>query len=241
MKRIATVWLVVLLMMVGCGESAREKTDDTPPTTQGTTASWDTLGGVLDVPQLCQYPTLPTGCEATAAAMVLQYHGEAIEPAEFAKRWLSCSGEFYWRDGEYYGPDPSEFFVGDPFSSNGYGCYAMPIVKAINQNSRWCEAALIEGETLDVLCTRYLDDGLPLLIWVTMEMREPTDGDSWILPSGEIFTWVAGEHCVVLVGYDETMVYYNDPRTGAMVGCDRGLAEERFAQLGSQAVAVEKR
>lgn len=43
----------------------------------------------LSVPALCQYPELPTGCEATAAAMVLQYYGEAITPSTLAGEWLT--------------------------------------------------------------------------------------------------------------------------------------------------------
>lgn len=52
---------------------------------------------LISVPALCQYPELPTGCESTAAAMVLKFYGTEISPAEFAessktvrKAWVTC-------------------------------------------------------------------------------------------------------------------------------------------------------
>lgn len=77
----------------------------------------------LSVPALCQYPELPTGCEATAAVMVLQYYGEAITPSTLAGEWLTCSEQFYWKNGVLYGPDPDKAFAGDPFSQNAYGLF----------------------------------------------------------------------------------------------------------------------
>ena len=81
---------------------------------------WQRMGSkgdkLLAVPALSQYPQLPTGCESTAAAMVLQYYGSSITPEEFASSWLECDGGFYTDDGVTYGPDPSMVFAGDPFS-----------------------------------------------------------------------------------------------------------------------------
>ena len=83
---------------------------------------------LIDVPAICQYPELPTGCEATAAAMVLQYYGINITAEDFAAGWLVCDAGFYSINGLQYGPDPNEVFAGDPFSEYSYGCYAGPIV-----------------------------------------------------------------------------------------------------------------
>jgi uncharacterized protein YvpB len=32
-----------------------------------------------------------------------------------------------------------------------------------------------------------------------------------MLPSGELFTWPGNEHCLVLAGYDENGLWFNDP------------------------------
>ena len=46
---------------------------------------------LIVVPPICQYPALPTGCEAVAATMVLQYYDTNITAEEFAESWLACS------------------------------------------------------------------------------------------------------------------------------------------------------
>jgi len=32
-------------------------------------------------------------------------------------------------------------------------------------------------------------------------MKEPKEGESWYLKDGSLFTWIAGEHFLVLVGF----------------------------------------
>lgn len=194
---------------------------------------------VLDVPTLCQYPSLPTGCEATAAAMVLRYYGVQVTAEEVAG-WLPCDRSFYYAEDGLHGPDPYTCFVGDPFTDDSYGCFAPVIASAVNQKAAAVTATVVNGQTLDELCA-YLDQGAPLLVWVTMELREVSDGTAWTLPNGESFVWPAGEHCMVLVGYDERVFYLNDPRSGTTVTYDRTLCETRFAQLGQQAVWIRKR
>lgn len=194
----------------------------------------------IPVPALSQYPDLPTGCESTAAAMVLQHYQEPVTPQEFASSWLSCE-EFYTVDEQTYGPDPHTAFAGNPFSAHAYGCYAEPIAAAINTHSSACQAQTITGQSLSDLCAAYIDKDRPLLIWATMQMKPSRPGNSWLLPDGSRFTWIAGEHCLVLVGYTETAYLFNDPQVGGMVSYPKEVAEKRFAALGSQAVYIEKR
>lgn len=206
---------------------------------------WQRMGSkgdkLLAVPALSQYPQLPTGCEATAATMVLQYYGSSITPEEFASSWLECDGGFYTDQGVTYGPDPSVVFAGDPFSSYSYGFFAEPIAQAVNNNSTEYKAKTIYGKSLSTLCNRYIDQGQPLLIWATMKMREPQVGNSWYLSDGTYFTWTAGEHCLVLVGYDENNYLLNDPQTGSVVAYPKEVVQARFDSLGSQAVCISLR
>lgn len=192
----------------------------------------------LSVPQISQYPTLPTGCESVAATMVLQYYGEDIQAEQFAEEWLECDSNFYYEDDTYRGPDPTEVFAGNPFSKNSYGCFAPVIEKAINENSSLCQAQTIIGESLESLCADYLNQDKPLLIWATMGMRESEEGNTWILEDGSEYTWIAGEHCLVLIGYDASHYYLNDPMSGATVGYGKEVVEARYAELGSQAVYI---
>lgn len=196
---------------------------------------------IIDVPNLCQYPELPTGCEATAAAMVLSFYGVNITAEEFAGVWLDCSNTFYTAGGALYGPDPNEVFAGDPFSESSYGCYASVIVKAVNGNSTECTALKITDKTLSELCNEYISKEKPLLIWATMSMKASKQGRKWRLSNGTEFNWIAGEHCLVLAGYGEDYYYFNDPQSGSTVAYQKDIAEKRFKELGSQAVYIYKR
>lgn len=192
----------------------------------------------IEVPLICQYPTLPTGCEATSATMVLQYYGSEISAEEFAEQWLECSDEFYSDEGVLYGPDPNEIFVGSPFFEYGFGCFAPVIANAVNNNSDIYKAEVITDVDLETLCALYIAQERPLLIWATMGMDAIFDGDSWTLEDGTYYTWIAGEHCLVLVGYDEEYYYFNDPMYGSTVSYEKTLVEARFEEVGMQAVYI---
>ena len=72
-------------------------------------------------------------------------------------------------------------------------------------------------------------------------MKEVRHGNSWYLSDGTLFTWPAGEHCYVLLGFDDDFYYFADPQTGNVVGYQKLLAEKRFRELGSQAVLIFKK
>lgn len=193
---------------------------------------------LINVPAICQYPQLPTGCEATAATMVLQYYGEDITIEEFAASWLECSDDFYMSNDELYGPDPNESFVGSPFSLSAYGCFASTIVKAVNNNSKICKAEKITNMSVDELCGNYIDNGRPILIWATTGMKESVSGTAWYLWDDSEFVWPAGEHCLVLVGYTDNYYFLNDPQSGSTVAYQKDIVEKRFNELGNQAVCI---
>lgn len=91
---------------------------------------------------------------------------------------------------------------------------------------------------MEQLCEKYIDNDMPLLIWATMNMIEPSAGNTWYLENDTAFTWIAGEHCLVLVGYNTDCYYLNDPISGSMVAYQKDIVEKRFAELGSQAVYI---
>lgn len=196
---------------------------------------------MIDVPAICQYPELPTGCESVAAAMVLRYYNADITAEEFAESWLECSENFYSKNDKLYGPDPNKVFAGNPFSENSYGCFAAPIVEAINENSTKYNAKKVTDKSLQELCVEYIDSDKPILIWATMGMKESKKGRTWYLKDGSEFTWIAGEHCLVLVGYNREYYIFNDPQSGSMVAFQKHIAEKRFRELGAQAVYIYKK
>lgn len=195
---------------------------------------------IIDVPLICQYPTLPTGCESVGATMLLQYYGIDVDEITFASNWLDTSDDFYKLDETQYGPDPNEVFVGNPFSEYSYGCFSSVILNAINHHQNQVTAHIILDKTLEELCIEYINHHQPVLIWATMRMKPLREGNSWYLPSNKLFTWPAGEHCLVLVGYDDYRYYLNDPQTGTIVSYRKKVVQERFEELHSQALVITK-
>ena len=198
---------------------------------------------VLDVPYLSQENILPNGCEAVAATMLLQYAGLDISPTDFTDRFLPC-GEVKIRWGVRFGPNPKEAYAGDPYSkSAGFGCYAPVIVKALAAAAPDGFRPLdLSGKTLQELADTYIDAGIPVAVWVTVEMGEIEKMIQWQSEDGsQSFLYPANEHCMVLVGYDDTNYYFNDPDASrGLVAYPKAAASLAYNSLGRQAVALVK-
>lgn len=242
MKRIILLAVVLVVTIVSVARNydgnVTEMISDITNTDEANIFFDEVADKSIDVVTICQYPELPTGCESVSATMLLQFYGEDVTAEEFAGNWLECSADFYNVNGTDYGPDPHKVFAGDPFSEYSYGCYADPIVDAINYNSSMCHAEKITEKSLDELCDEYIDNDEPLLVWATMNMTESYQGATWHLDDGSEFVWIAQEHCLVLVGYNDYCYFLNDPMTGSTVAYEKELVQQRFEELGSQAVHI---
>lgn len=172
--------------------------------------------------------------------MALNATGEQISVGAFIDNYLECSLRFYWSGGKYYGPDPNEYYLGDPRSENSYGCMAPPIKKALIRYFGSDErVADTTGTALPDLCKNYIDRGIPVIVWASIGMVNIVDGTAWITPDGSTFTWPINEHCLLLVGYDANKYYFNDPYTGKTVGYAKSVTEKRYERLGKQSLAVK--
>ena len=186
-------------------------------------------------------PSLPTGCEATALTIALQYDGFSAEKTDIAKTYLPKM-LFYTLNNIYYGADFQYVFPGDPMTSYGYGCYAPAIVATANayftaqKNASYAEN--LSGTSFEDLFP-YIAAGRPVVFWGTMGMRAPETGGSWTTPEGDTATWVSHEHCLVLTGYDKNAgtVSVADPLRGN-VTYDLNLVAQRYNQMGKQAVII---
>ena len=58
---------------------------------------------------------------------------------------------------------------------------------------------------------------------------------------GSYYTWTAGEHCLLLTGYDKDYYYFNDPWTNARTRYSKSLVNTRYNELGKQAVVMVKK
>ena len=73
-----------------------------------------------------------------------------------------------------------------------------------------------------------------------IDMKEAYPSASWTnVADGSTVSWLANEHCLVLVGYDRDSYYCNDPyESRGLVAIPREQLESRFKALGCQALAV---
>lgn len=190
------------------------------------------------VPFISQVEKYPTGCESVSAVMACQYAGIPITPDSFIDKYLP-KASFTYKNGNLVGYHPNDVFMGNPYTNNGFGCYAPCIETAINKFiPDSCTMVNTTGKSLSSLCSTYIDKGVPVVMWATMYMVEPGKGATWILKdTGKTFQWVSHEHCLVLTGYDSEYYYFNDPLDG-QVKYEKKLVENRYQQMGSQSLVV---
>ena len=198
---------------------------------------------VLRVPFIHQIPKYPHGCEFVSATMALQSAGIDISVEDFLE-YLDLGEYPHTENGVYYGHDPNKVFAGNPRSTQSWGCYAPVISSAIRKflDVKTYELEEMYGVSLDDLCKKYIDKGIPVIIWATISMREPYYFTSWtVKESGETVVWNEPEHCLVLTGYDDLYYYFNDPLKGASCAYARKRVETAYSGMGSQAIIVKKK
>lgn len=152
----------------------------------------------LEVTPVLQNPELPTGCEITSLSMLLQYHGFSIDKVTLAKEFLPCSDNI-----AQYTLD--DVFIGSPFASNGFGCYASVLEQTANaylqtQNSTWRAKDITGCSPKNILYT--IAAGHPVVMWETINLNEVTETPAWTTHDGRTVVWCNLEHCVLLYGYD---------------------------------------
>ncbi len=212
----------------------------------------------IDVPYIDQSGSYPTGCESVSAVMLLKFLGYELTVDDFIAQALECRN-FETREGELYGPDPCQVFCGSPYDEASFGCYSPVICRALNRifdgdlnfkkskeltflENRVYEAVDETGKSMEYLKENYLDKGMPVVFWACINMREPIVGPSWrLLDTGEIFTWISNEHCMLLVGYDAAGYWFNDPyENNGVIWYEKNLTERRHEAQHCMAVGIRQ-
>lgn len=190
--------------------------------------------GYIQVPVIYQKPELPSGCEITSLTMVLRYLGYNADKCDLADNYLA--------KGSQNAGNPWVEFLGDPRSSSGVGCYAPPIVDAakryIADNGGSHTVKNISGASVNELY-KQIDNGNPVIVWATDNMRQPHIGATW-KSGGQTIKWMTPMHCLVLIGYDSEAgtAIFADPLHG-IVSYSTSTFEARYKSIGQQAIVIE--
>lgn len=188
----------------------------------------------IELEPILQMPELPTGCEVTSLATVLQYMGFDVSKTTLADNYLPKakvgSANFY------------NEFVGNPRDDLSFGCYAPVIEKAANAYLATMGSNLsardLTGTDFEELLT-YIRNGSPVIVWGSTDINlEPAYPQRWIV-NGEYLEWKSSLHCMVLTGYDGTSqtVIVSDPLRG-ITEYDVNLFAKRYIQFYSQAIII---
>ncbi|MDE6133506.1 MAG: C39 family peptidase, partial [Oscillospiraceae bacterium] len=127
-----------------------------------------------------------------------------------------------------------------------YGCTANVIAETAEKflsdydnDNKW-QAVNITGCSPEMLYSA-VKSGDPVVVWGSINMDEIIeDHITWTdEETGDTISWVGGEHCLLLTGYDmkENLVYVNDPLRG-QVSYDMRTFEKRFEELNRNAVII---
>lgn len=191
---------------------------------------------IKGVPVIGQMPDLPTGCEATAAVMLLQWAGVDVTKEDVANT-IEKGPVPEERNGKLFGPNPDSVFVGSPFSRSGYGVYHKPIADVINRylKNKAYDATGITFENL----LKILDSGRPVITWATVDMARPKVAETWYDENGNEIVWKTPEHALLLIGYTKNEIIVNDPYTGNKEYYPIATFEAVWEAMGRQAVTVQ--
>lgn len=199
---------------------------------------------IKNVPYLNQFSLgYPTGCEAVSATMLLKFAGYNVSASQIVNATpTDTKGKYYDNStNSYYGGNPFKVFVGHPSigkSKGSYGCFAEPIVIAMKKIAG-DKVKNISGCSENTLF-EYINKGKPVVVWGIKNAGNPEKGVTWKYPDGSgSFEEIVGEHCFVLMGYDNNYVYLNDPSAGQNAKQLKSKFISNWKQLYSQAIIIE--
>ncbi len=180
-----------------------------------------------------QFPNYPTGCESVALYLLLKYNGVSTTVDDIVDN-LKKGDMPYLVGSTYYGSDPEEVFVGDPRSSYSYGVYNKPLVEVANMYKSGINSRI--GLGFDDMLS-LVKGNKPVLVWVSINLNKSYVSSTWVdKDSGRTIKWLAGEHAVVVIGYDSENVIVSDPYTGSIRYFNKEVFKDRYNYFGRRAM-----
>lgn len=194
---------------------------------------------LINVAPKDQYPQFPNGCEVTSLAMLLTAVGHPYSkvtlakemPVDLTKRIMGSGWTI-----KYWG-NPNVGFVGQVIKKyDGYGIYHGPMFKFLNHILPG-RAVDLTGEHFSAILA-WVARGTPVEAWTTTTFAPTNYWVTWQSPEGPVHA-TPYEHAVLIVGYDSTQLFVNNPLTGAKAEpVNRAQFIRSWVQLGRQAITV---
>jgi uncharacterized protein YvpB len=197
---------------------------------------------LIDAPAINQFPELPRGCEVTSLAMLLQHAGVYVDKNTLAEEIRKDATPYKVADGKIYFGNPHDGFVGDMYSFDnpGLGVYHEPI-KDLAEKYLPGQIKDLTGSSFQELRIHLSDDRPVWVVTNTAYKKLPRESfQTWDTPSGKVDITYK-EHSVLLTGYDDNYIYFNDPLTGEKnKKASLKDFEEAWEEMGSQAITYHK-
>jgi uncharacterized protein YvpB len=195
---------------------------------------------IIDAPLIKQYPELPRGCEVTSLAMLLQFAGENVDKMTLANEVKKDPTPYSVSGGKVHFGNPHDGFVGDMYNlqNPGLGVFHEPIRELAEQ--------YLPGRIIDMTGSDFEKLKIPLSaeqpVWVIINTAYQKISEdlfqTWETPSGAVKV-TSKEHSVLVTGYDDQFIYFNDPLTGIKnKTAPIQDFKEAWVQMGSQAITI---
>ncbi|MFK7696176.1 C39 family peptidase [Paenibacillus sp. HJGM_3] len=193
---------------------------------------------LIDAPLVRQLPELPSGCEVTSLTMLLQFAGVNKGKMELVPEMKKDPTPIVWSaTGIQSWGNPNVGFVGEiTAKGKGFGIFHGPLMELLKH---YVPSAIdLTGGSFEAL-EQQLAAGIPSVVWTTIDYAVPSQWVEWETKQGKVVTTFM-EHAVLLVGYDDTNVYVNDPLSGKKsTPINKAAFIQVWEAMGKQALSYQ--
>ncbi|MFC4404793.1 C39 family peptidase [Gracilibacillus xinjiangensis] len=193
----------------------------------------------LEAPIVHQFPELPRGCEITSLTMLFQYHNIDVNKMRLAKEIKRDKTPYVKKNGVVYFGDPNTGFVGNMYSFNqpGLGVYHQPLYE-LTMNYVGDKAVNLTGQDFQSVI-RSVSNGEPVVTItnITYQPLSESEFETWQTPNGPVEI-TRKLHAVLVTGYDQQNVYFNDPYDGKQKKAPKQSFIAAWEQMGKQAISI---
>ncbi|MCO7176377.1 C39 family peptidase [Sporolactobacillus kofuensis] len=190
----------------------------------------------LTAPYVSQKPELPNGCEVTSLTMLLQSAGIKVDKLTLAGQIKKVP----FQSGGFMG-NPNEGFVGNMYHGSrnnpGYAVYHGPVADLASRYLGHRVKDLTGDAWEDI--EKQIASGVPVWTITSINFQPVPKGSwrEWHTKQGTIQITFQ-EHSVLVTGYDEDYVYFNDPLAGGPGSkASKAAFVKAWKQFGRQAIS----